>query len=460
MSRSNRSKKKDSYPENISRDNVEVGYIPNDFIEYYKKQLIPNSLNEIEFEEFLNYLKISLTHVFRLSKLSPTYENLKFELNEHFEIIRKLGFSAHELDFIDDKFGSVYKLSVDKPTMRKNKELHQIREWLNSRSETGDCNRQELVSMLPPYFLEVKPNDSILDCCASPGSKTSQVTEMLLSQTQHISNGLLVANDVDPERCRTLIHQLNRFESPHVIVTCHPAQQLPDLPSFDRIICDVPCSGDGTFRKNPDASRKWKSFHGRNLHPLQRAILIKAINLLKIGGRLVYSTCSLNPIENEAVINSVLLEFGNSISLINVSNILPKLKRSKGLTNWYVFGDEGIYNSYESIPNEFKQHYSSSMFSNNISSNLENCMRFYPQQNDSGGFFVAVIEKNSNNLISNPLPFKHLSDWRQPPFIPLIKNNNEVYLQLKEEYGLDNSFNPNSLFIRAEESVRNIFYLY
>ena len=75
---------------------------------------------------------------------------------------------------------------------------------------------------------------------------------------------------------------------------------------FDRILCDVPCSGDGTIRKAPDIWRRWTPGNGNGLHPLQLRIALHACQMLKVGGRLVYSTCTFNPIEDEAVVAEVL----------------------------------------------------------------------------------------------------------------------------------------------------------
>jgi len=457
MGRKNRGR--NPYRDPKLRDSAEIGTIPDEFINFYKSQLVPSSITSEEFDEVLRVMKVSLPHVFRLSSLSPSFERLQKELEQHLEHVKQQGIEVVCLDFLDQRFGPIYKLSIDKPGLRKNENLQSFRNWLHSHTESGDCVRQEFVSMLPPYFLDVKPGQSILDCCASPGSKTSQATEMLISQSGITQNGLVIANDVEPSRCSTLIHQLNRFETPHVIVTCYPAQQFPEITKFDRIICDVPCSGDGTFRKNPDAGPKWKVHSGTSLHILQRSILIKALSLLKPGGRLVYSTCSMNPLENEAVINSVYHDCEGTIDIVDVSNQYPGLKRSKGLSQWKVYYDQNHISSFEDVPSELKDKYSASMFSTNVTPKIERCMRFLPHQNDSGAFFVTVIEKLEEKSLPIPLSPKVLSQWRQPPFLPLLESNSEIFATLKEEYGLDDSFCPENLFIRDDDSVRNIFYL-
>lgn len=107
-----------------------------------------------------------------------------------------------------------------------------------------------------------------------------------------------------------LTHQARRLNLPALFVTCMDARKFPTLKvgkemknlRFDKVLCDVPCSGDGTLRKNVGL---WKTYHnhlGHSLHPLQLEILLRGLKLTKQYGRLVYSTCSFNPIENEAVV--------------------------------------------------------------------------------------------------------------------------------------------------------------
>ena len=147
------------------------------------------------------------------------------------------------------------------------KDLHQ---YMIALTLSGHIGRQEAVSMLPPMFLDVHPNDIVLDMCAAPGSKTLQILEKVQKQDGH---GIVVANDADSKRAYLLVHQVSHLKSSHIIVTTHLGQQYPFLRfhprgnfisrfdeeprgsgdsvcqsgSFDRVLCDVPCSGDGTL---------------------------------------------------------------------------------------------------------------------------------------------------------------------------------------------------------------------
>jgi len=125
-----------------------------------------------------------------------------------------------------------------------------------------------------------------------------------------MNKGFVIANDTDMKRAYMLTHQARRLNSPSLLVTNNDARFMPNLRvdankrnmKFDRILCDVPCSGDGTFRKNLGL---WKHFHnhmGHGNHPLQLEILERGFKMLRKGGRIVYSTCTFNPIEDEAVV--------------------------------------------------------------------------------------------------------------------------------------------------------------
>ena len=323
--------------------------------------------------------------------------------------------------------------------------------------------------------------------CAAPGSKvgmvwlyffvefdcllqTAQLLEALHAQdsptSTSIPSGLLLANDSDNKRTQLLIHQSARLPSPALMVTNLDASIYPVLRyrppgsdtleqlQFDRILCDVPCSGDGTIRKNIGIWKTWQPMDGNGLHALvfrspsayhenelycslQFRILQRAMKLMKKDGRIVYSTCSLNPVENEAVIaealksnpgrdtcsfvetvdpNDCLLEF----YLVDVSSKLPELKRRPGLTTWRPSIDREITTSYETYrdflssphaqgnpklteghwPPDEVEHFNLPRWSVLCSYRCvvftdvhHFSLRIYPHLQDSGGFFVAVLER-------------------------------------------------------------------
>ena len=230
--------------------------------------------------------------------------------------------------------------------------------------------------MIPPIVLDVKPHHKVLDMCAAPGSKTAQLIEAIHAEEDVVPKGLVVANDSDNSRCYMLVHQAKRLQSPAVIITNHDASIMPNMKitdpknpnekvnlRFDRILCDVPCSGDGTLRKNADIWPKWSAAIGLNLHGIQYRILKRGIELLEVGGRLVYSTCSLNPVEDEAVIQKILLEAGkDNLVLEDATSLVPGLKFTPGLSSWKVSHKGGdLFSKWADVGEKFYSHVRPSM---------------------------------------------------------------------------------------------------
>lgn len=344
--------------------------------------------------------------------------------------------------------GLAWTVATPRFLVRRNNVLAPFHRFLVQMNDVGAINRQEAVSMVPPLLLDLKPGQSVIDLCAAPGSKSAQLLEALATslpaQGSFVADGLLVANDVDIKRCWMLAHQLRRFGSPNLVVTHHDAQSFPSVITFDRVLCDVPCTGDGTLRKAPDMWRRWNPQLGNGIHRLQKSILRRGIELLKPGGRIVYSTCSMNPVENEAVVAHALRQFGaDNVELLDVSHELPLLKRRAGLRTWQVKdtafsandgmpsdcqpgveksdngkkpmipeeneaeGDlpfiqqsqDGWFSRYEDVPERRRRRVVQSLFppsEDELSSGnypLERCLRLVPLDQDTGAFFVAVLRK-------------------------------------------------------------------
>lgn len=150
----------------------------------------------------------------------------------------------------------------------------------------------------------------------------------------------------------------------------------------------------------------WNLKYSFLLHPLQISILMRGLQCVKKGGCVVYSTCSLNPIEDEAVIAAVLHQTKGKVKLKDLSHQFPLLKRQPGLHTWKVVDDS--QHIYESVPRE-SSIIQASCFPPDPSQSqiyhLERCMRFLPHQNNSGGFFIAVLEKvdELEGIASQPL---------------------------------------------------------
>ena len=157
---------------------------------------------------------------------------------------------------------------------------------------------QEPSAMAPVVALDPRPGERVLDLCAAPGGKTTQIAARMRGQ------GLLVANEIDPRRVKVLVENLDRLGVSHAVVLTESPRRLSRrfVGFFDRILVDAPCSGEGMFRKDPDVCGRWSPRATRRCADVQLEILEAAAAMLRPGGRLTYSTCTFNPVENEEVI--------------------------------------------------------------------------------------------------------------------------------------------------------------
>jgi len=251
--------------------------------------------------------------------------------------------------------------------------------------ETGRLTRQESSSMLPVLALGAGPGHVVLDMCASPGSKTTQIAEHLGQ------SGLVLANEVVNSRVNMLVTNVQRHGSSSVAVIHHDGRHLPRVPEsgFDRIIVDAPCTGSGTTGKNPDVWGKWLPSGGRSLHDLQVALLSKAVALIKPGGRVVYSTCSLDPVEDEAVVAEVLRR-SDAMNLLAASPLLAGVPAEEGRSDWPNLDDSGEL-SVEEVPKSMLPPSEPA-----IVEQLARCMRVWNDSIGGGGFFLAVLEKSAD----------------------------------------------------------------
>lgn len=164
---------------------------------------------------------------------------------------------------------------------------------------------QEPSAMVPASRLPVEPGDKVLDLCAAPGGKATELGAKLKGE------GLLAANDVSVSRARGLLKNLELFGITNALVTGETPQQLLKQfgAYFDKILVDAPCSGEGMFRKDPSLIKSWLERGPEYYAPLQKEILSCAVQMLKPGGEILYSTCTFSPEEDEQVIEHVLAEY-------------------------------------------------------------------------------------------------------------------------------------------------------
>uniref|UniRef100_H3CV39 tRNA (cytosine(34)-C(5))-methyltransferase n=1 Tax=Tetraodon nigroviridis TaxID=99883 RepID=H3CV39_TETNG len=383
------------------------------FEHYYKEQgLVPDG----EFESFMEAMREPLPATIRITGYkSHAKEILHCLKDKYFKDILELEIDGQKIEapqplrwYPDEQ---AWHTNMSRKIIRKSPLLEKFHQFLISETESGNISRQEAVSMIPPLLLKIEPHHKILDMCAAPGSKTAQLIEMLHSDMDvPFPEGFVIANDVDNKRCYLLVHQAKRLNSPCIMVVNHDASCIPtlninvdgkkDILFYDRILCDVPCSGDGTMRKNIDVWKKWTTSNSLHLHGLQLRIAVRGVEQLAVGGRMVYS-CSLNPIEDEAVIASLLEKSEGALELADCSADLPGLKWMPGVTSWKLMTKEGQwYSDWSEVPSSRHTQIRPTMFPPKdpeklIGMHLERCMRILPHHQNTGGFFVAVLVKKA-----------------------------------------------------------------
>ena len=221
---------------------------------------------------------------------------------------------------------------------------------------TGQIYIQELTSMIPPLIAkDVIEENQILDCCAAPGSKTTQMADMMQNK------GHIIANDSRHTRIKSLRGNLDRLGVTNTTVSLRDFKSFPNTEA-ELYLVDVPCSSEGTIRKKNAVARKWKEKDYERFSKLQKGLLKKACQMAPRGSTIIYSTCTFSPDENEKIVSEILREESIDLKRIN----LKGLKTGKGITEW---NGQGYDNE------------------------VEKCMRIWPHQNDTGGFFVARMEK-------------------------------------------------------------------
>ena len=184
---------------------------------------------------------------------------------------------------------------------------------------------QEPSAMLPAALLGAKPGDRVLDLCAAPGGKSTQLLDDMRDQ------GLLVSNDISASRAKAIVKNVERFGFGHVLVTAESPNKLAAVfpEYFDKILVDAPCSGEGMFRREPSMREEWLRKGPDFYQPLQREILTQAVQMLRPGGRLVYSTCTFCLAEDED--NAAWLQENYpQMHLIEDHKIMPHTHRGEG----------------------------------------------------------------------------------------------------------------------------------
>lgn len=365
----------------------------NDFYSYYREVL---SLNEQDYNNFVTSAQTPLPSCFRVTENSDSH--LILQKLAKYPFLNKIEYLKNVFTFDLKERTPLYKEFI---------------QFLVAQSDIGNIQRQEIVSMLPHMLMDLKTEHNVFETCAAPGSKTKQILEV-------VKEGLVVSNDKSVSRSNILVCEALKKSSSNFLVTRVDATQFPNTSIlFDRICCDVPCSSDGTIRKSPCILDTWSIQTSIGLCKLQFGILNRAAELLADNGLLVYSTCSLNPIENENVVNKLLQT--NKYELVDSK--LKGIIFRKGIS---AFKHQNIE------------------FNNPV---LEKCIRIMPQDQNTGGFFIAVIKRKEKNIIKPVEDLKSLS--KEFSNVP-----DEIKEILKSKYNHDISKDH---LISTTEKCKNIF---
>ncbi len=296
------------------------------FIERYSK------LTDLElFEEFSC---MSVRKSFRVNTLKAKVQDIKERLEKIFEL-EPIPWCKEGFLIKDTK-----KIAVGN-----------LKEYM-----LGYIYIQEASSMIPPLVLNPKPGDFVLDIAASPGSKTTQMAAMMKNK------GLIIANDIKIDRMKSLSANIQRSGITNVVMTMKEGRFFKGL-QFDKILLDAPCSGIGTLRKSPYTVQTWNPNSVKRIAGTQKQLIRTAFNNLKPGGTIVYSTCTLEPEENEGVIDYLLKNFNDA----KLQKINLNIKTSNPVLEF-----------------EGKEYDKS----------IKKCLRIWPQDNNTDGFFVAKIKKD------------------------------------------------------------------
>ena len=211
---------------------------------------------------------------------------------------------------------------------------------------------QEPSAMTPAQILPIEENDMVLDTCAAPGGKSTELAAKLHG------TGMLFTNDISASRAQALLKNLELFGIENSFVCSEDIPKLAEhFPSFfDKILIDAPCSGEGMFRKDPSIMKSWIERGNEYYVTLQKNIVENAVKMLKPGGMLVYSTCTFSKSENEDIIQHML-------------DLDPELKL---------------------VPVSKYEH-----FCDGIGENMKDCIRIYPHKVKGEGHFVALLQKGN-----------------------------------------------------------------
>jgi len=300
-----------------------------------------------EYDRFMNYSTSYIRKCIRINTLKADVEDIKKRLDDRWTL--------EPIAWCKEGFWITFKDG-------KRFDIGNLMEH-----HLGYIYVQESASMIPPVVLDPQPGEMVLDMCAAPGSKTTQIAMYMKNK------GILVANDISGSRLRALGMNMQRCGVHNAILTMMQESRFKKLCNensdfrFDKILVDAPCSGTGTIRKSLKTIIMWNPSGITKLSRIQKSLIEIAFNMLKVGGTMVYSTCTIEPEENESVVSYLLDTYPNAK--------LEKIDAQKlGMKNTpAILEFDGL----------------------SINPEVSKCLRIHPYDNDTEGFFVAKIRRVS-----------------------------------------------------------------
>jgi len=295
-----------------------------------------HELPDLEYDRLISSYETNLPESFRVN-------TLKTEPGKIIPILEEEGYQVSPLKWVRNGY-------TVKPEDRLS---HSI--WY----KLGLVYIQGAVSMLAAELLDIAPGQIVLDMCAAPGSKSTHIAMLLKGR------GVVVANDVSTTRVKALASNLQRCGVLNSVITISDGRMFGRRARdfFDRVLLDAPCSSLGIISKDWSIARKWREKDSLIYSRLQKSLIISAYDSLKVDGILLYSTCTLHPLENEDVV-AHLLEKRPSAELLEIRP--EKLEYLHGLREWH---------GREYPPT------------------IGRCIRIYPYHSGSEGFFFAKVRK-------------------------------------------------------------------
>ena len=288
----------------------------------------------------------------------------------------------------------------------------------------GHVYMQEASSMLPVELLDPQPGECVLDMAAAPGSKTTQIAAKMQN------TGVIVANDMQEKRLGTLKSALHRAGVINYIMTKKMGQWFGNemVERFDRVLCDAPCTAQGIVRKDTDALKYSSKDSVGKMAKLQRQLLESAVHAAKVGGRIVYSTCTLTPEENEMVVRDILNKYCDQLTVVNPR----KMKNEK----WEM---KNALKDSKRVQKYLKFHSPFSFLNFPF-------LRIWPHTYNTEGFFCAVLEKTATT--KNPKSSKP-EYFQERPLRK--KEQNNIIEQLEVIYGTSFMDENSHLFEREDQ---------